>query len=687
MLSAMKTLEPSTSASIARELGTRIDWSLPALRRSAAATAWAQGNPECAARLWIRDIRDRRRPRWPYSADYIESIRRAATPAYRLAAREHLKALTYRGEDNYGRICCLPVVPAEDLFVAATEDTFASLAADIVGQRDHWGNWGCQTLYRLFQLIQAAVPLKTCPDDFFIPALAWMAKEAFNVWEFSRKWHEAMLGTAGHNWWAFEFAALWKVAFFFPDLKGTRPFLSLFPEYLEHETALSMSRDGYSAEQSLGYHYALADILDSWAHVADLNGLPLSATLRAQLKTMAALSHRIVGPDGFGPGFGDYGSPDLRLRLRETAARYALPEAKYAAERLDPRGRSVPFRGLLANPVVLNAVGVDLLPAYRRLRPMAPPVDTALGRAGLFVMRQNWSPRSDYMAIEACAKGEIVTSHGHTGLFNLVTYARGTPVLIDSNAGWESDTSGKRWRVGSFAHNVATVDGHHQLPIRGAFRWNQVVHPAVDEWVSRPDSVYFSGVHEAYERLERRVSACRRKVFYLRGEYWILIDRFTAASDRDAHAYTQHFQVALPASLDARNRLTTHGPKGNLLIVPVSFRGADPTKARLTRCPYPLERYPNPDHLTYTLKTRGSGLMVSLLVPFTGRRAPKVTVRPIALRTADGWTPSPWEVTALEIMIGRRRHVYVDFHMAWNLAWTAGGMAGDQRVFHSAAQR
>lgn len=674
-----------TPVTMAAELGARIDWSLPALRRSAAARAWAQGDAERAVRLWIRDVRTRRLPRWPFSADYIERVHNAATPAYRLAARENLKALNYRGEDNYGRICCLPVLSAEDLFVAATEETFASLAGDIVNQRDHWGKWGCQTLYRLFQLIQAAVPLKTCPDEFFIPALAWMAKEAGNVWAFSRPWNEAMLGTAGHNWWAFEFAALWKVAFFFPELEKTRPFKSFFPHYLEQETALSMNRDGYSAEQSVSYHFALADILDSWAIVATLNRLPLSATLQSRLRTMASLSHRLVGPDGFGPGFGDYGAMDMRLRLRESAARYGMGEAKYVAERLDPKGCGL-FRGLLANPAALNNVGSDLLPAYRRLKAKAPPLDTALERAGLYVMRQNWSPRSDYMAIEASSKGEIVTSHGHTAIFNLVTYARGTPVLIDSSAGWESDTTGKQWRVGSFAHNVATVDGEHQLPIRSSFRWNQTVQPAVDEWIARPESVYFSGVHEAYERLEHRVSACRRKVFYLRGHYWILIDRFTAASDKDAHAYTQHFQVALPASLDTRNRMMTRGPSGNLMIVPVPMVDPGKTTARLTACPYPLAHYPNPDHLTYTLKTKGSGIMVSLLVPFTHGRMPKVAVRPIPLRTADGRSPTPWEATALEIKIGGRRHVYVDFHMAWNMAWTAGGFSGEGRVFHSAVR-
>ena len=50
------------------------------------------------------------------------------------------------------------------------------------------------------------------------------------------------------------------------------------------------------------------------------------------------------------------------------------------------------------------------------------------------------------------------------------------------------------------------------------------------KWHSTPAYAYFSGVHEAYERLALQVSGSRRKVFYLRGEYWILIDRFTAAS-------------------------------------------------------------------------------------------------------------------------------------------------------------
>jgi hypothetical protein len=180
------------------------------------------------------------------------------------------------------------------------------------------------------------------------------------------------------------------------------------------------------------------------------------------------------------------------------------------------------------------------------------------------------------------------------------------------------------------------------------------------------------------------VSACRRKIFYLRGDYWILIDRFTAAGARDAHAYTQHFQVALPASLDAHQRLTTHGPNGNLLIVPVPALGSGRTREKLTPCPHPLDHYPNPEHLTYTLTTRGSGIMASVLVPFTGGRKPKVTVRPITIRTADGREPTPWEVTALEIGINGRRDVYVDFHMAWHLAWTAGGFSGTGRLFHSA---
>ncbi len=158
---------------------------------------------------------------------------------------------------------------------------------------------------------------------------------------------------------------------------------------------------------------------------------------------------------------------------------------------------------------------------------------------------------------------------------------------------------------------------------------------------------------------------------------WILIDRFTPETDAE-HDYTQHFQIGAPCRLEG-SRLITGGEGGNLLIVPVE--GLD-GKAALEPCPYPLEGYDNPEHLTYTRHGAGQQLMVTLLVPFSDGKAPDVTVRAIDVH-ADGRVLSPWEATGLEIEIDGRRDVYVDQHMEWNLPWQAGGYSGKGRLFHS----
>lgn len=657
-------------------LCTHIDWTHPAIAGSPIAAAQASGDAVGAARLFVRYLREREAPRWIYTPEYARQIRAQATPAYREQAEKAVSALTTDGaEGGYGKIACLPFLPAEHFYAGADEKAFIALMHGVLEGRDHWGKWGCQTIFRWFETVQAAWPMDECPDDFFVPALAWLLEDAHHAWAFTQTWTDATLGISGHNWWAFELCALWKISFYFPEFINLAKFNTLYPTYLEREVELSLAADGYSEEQSMSYHTALEGIITSVVRVARLNDLPVSSVLQRRMTDCAAFAHRIITPEGKTPAFGDHGEVPILDRVREAVAFYWLPEAKFVAEQLAPEWES-PVNGMMVCPRNMGWAGEDLAPVYADVSLVEPSLDSALRKAGLYVMRSAWTSDADYLCIEACPRGAIGSSHGHTTLMNFIAHSHGTPVLVDSAAGWETDTSGVWWRTGSFSHNVATVDGEHHLPIRSIFRWDQAVTPMVETWESAPSYSYFSGVHEAYERLPRRVSSTRRKIFGLRGEYWILIDRFTAAGRDDAHTYTQHFQLGLPGRLEDDGRAVTVGDAGNLLIVPV---GA--VTSTLEPCPYPQDHYPNPDHLTYTLDTTGSGLLVTVLAPF-GQTAPRLTARLLPVITADREL-SPWEATGLEIVIDDRRDVYVDIHTHWHQAWSCGDCAGDARLFHS----
>jgi hypothetical protein len=309
-------------------------------------------------------------------------------------------------------------------------------------------------------------------------------------------------------------------------------------------------------------------------------------------------------------------------------------------------------------------------------------LDTALPDAGLYVMRQDWTRHADYAAIDATMKGNLVTSHGHGAIFDLMLCARGRPITVGNGKGPESDMNEPRrlWRMKSESHTVATVDGEDHLPRRIIYRAANHVVPTVDEWITEKRFAYFSGAHEAYQRFEKPVPGSRRKLFYLRNQYWILIDRFTVSNEEDTHTYRQHFQLAVSSRVLDDGRVVTTGKGGNVLFIPVEGARGTPS---VSRCPWPMEGYFNPDQLVFTQKNvKGHALFVTVIVPFENNRAPKVSASLLPVECDEHTLPA-WEATALEITVHDRRDVYFDPHMHWNLPWKAGGFSGNGRLFHS----
>jgi hypothetical protein len=521
------------------------------------------------------------------------------------------------------------------------------------------------------------LPHLQCPDFTLVPLFGWLLEQLPAEWEWARTWDEALLGNAGHNWWLHSFLGFWQAGLYFPEIADWEKFRAFAPAYFERELSVLMESDGFTRERS-GYHWGTVNHWLDYLHIAAANGIPISQESRWHLVRVAETLWKLRAPNGDVPRHGDAGSahqPDCALeKLRIVAAIFDLPEAKYVAEKLAPDWTS-------RLEDALPGQGRNLMPEYRALpagRPSLPTADTELEQSGYYVMRQNWTPDSDWMCIEAGPLGAIVTSHDHTHQFNFELYSRGRPVLIDNCSGPYGKTPEREWRVSSAAHNVATIDGTDHLPMESEWRWNGQLDAFVENWIKTERYAYFSGAHEGYRRLEEPVASARRKIFYLRGEYWILLDRFVPETDA-AHEYTQHFHVDPPCHLED-GRLITAGEGANLLIVPTS---PNTVEANLAPCPHPLEDHENPDHLTYTRTAPGKQVMACLLVPFESENPPEVAVRELDVE-ADGRRLAPGEATALEITIAGRRDIYVDLHMAWNLPWQAGDACGERRLYHSA---
>ena len=683
---SLRLVRESAGASVARLLCDRVEWSRPELADSDFAADYRAGRVEPAALGFVRYLRRRPTPHLGYTKDYVATLRAHATPEFRTKAAANIAALLgtgfLGGAHPDGRGTLLMVRP-EVLQVAATRAHFELFAWNLTANRNDWHRAAHHTHVNVLRFLQAAWPLEECTDESLIPVLGFLAVTQAAGWAGAKTWDEVSHGTA-HNWWIYEFNGNWKGSLLFPELAGFAKFQAFFPENFEREIRLLFQSDGFSLEVSTSYHIGTVDGFYDLARLAQLNGLPLSAAFYERLHAAAEVEWKLMQPDGNYPAFGDCFShgPHVLERARSLAAMANIPEAKYLAETLDPTWKS-PFGKMLVESLNYPSIGEDLRPAYDKL-PARPPatLDTALPRSGYYAMRQDWSAHADYAAIEASARGLTYTSHGHSAIFDLKLCARGRAILVGNGKGPDDHGSPpRRWRVSTAAHSAATADGEDPVPLRAIYRFAREVTPVVIDWESTPGSAYFHGVHEAYSNKPNPVGSAHRKLFYLRGKYWILIDRFCSGVTDAPHTYRQHFQVGVPSQLDDGGRCITEGAGGNLLFVPVA--GATGLAAK-TPCPFPLDDYPCPDQLTYTQAGAGHGLLITLLVPFVDGTPPEVSAKLLAVH-CDDRILSRHEATGLEIQFGGERHIYVNLHTHWNLPWECGGRPGHRMVFHSAA--
>lgn len=688
----MRNLAPAPPElqTIADDVCAHIDWQHAELAYAPFAAAYHTGDSFTALCGFIGHLRHRLTPRMGYSREYLHQLRAAVATAEVDAARQRWEtALTrdllfpYSGNT-------LAALGAETILVAATPELCQRSAALVLANRARWedGYWG--VTQSLCTLLSVLFPLDECADSDLIPFFGWLLTKAHVEWQEARTWDENLLGTSGHNWYAHAFWGFWMLGLFFPEFRGMARYQAFAADYLERELSLLFADDGFSKEGSPGYHeFALRSLLGI-AHLAALNEICLPEAVHARLRMIVDAGWRLLAPDGDFPVFGDavrdgvyqgfhgHDWPESHpcMLLRRRAARFSLPAAKYVSEVLQPAG-TLPYGAILPDE------GQNLLPAYHRLTACAPAeVDSCLPHSGYYVMRQAWTPHADYMAIVAGSLGARITSHKHADIFGFELYSRGRRILVDNWYGrlaMERENEDERlWRKSSAAHNVATVDGLDHVPVLDEWHFGATVTPTVDAWQTTPDYAYFSGVHEGYLRQPAQVSACRRKIFYLRGGYWILLDRFTPLTDVE-HEYQLHFHLKTPSTLRQDGAVVTHGAGGNLLIYPIAGASGLP---QLTPNPYPVPEYENPDHLCYTHRQHGNTLLATLLVPFLDDNVPSVSAALLDV-SSDERILTPWEATGLDIVIDGQRHGYVDLHMQWNLPWTAGDYQGSQRLFHS----
>lgn len=310
-----------------------------------------------------------------------------------------------------------------------------------------------------------------------------------------------------------------------PELRAAARWRETGRRILLDELGRHVRPDGVYFEQATYYHRYTTDFYLHFALLARLNDEAWDARLAPKLAALLDHLMHLTRPDGTTPFLGDDDGGRLVMLDERPAAdfRASLSNGAVLLERADYRhvaGR--------AAEETLWLLGVEGLARFDELPARAPAEESrAFREGGYYCMRDGWDERADYMVLDCGPHGAeaIGSGHGHADALSFVLAARGRTLLVDP--GTYTYTGSREERDGfrsTRAHNALTLDGESSSVPRGPFSWERTARCETRRWHASARFDFFEGSHDGFARLNPP-AACARAVLFLKGDYWVILDR------------------------------------------------------------------------------------------------------------------------------------------------------------------
>lgn len=176
--------------------------------------------------------------------------------------------------------------------------------------------------------------------------------------------------------------------------------------------------------------------------------------------------------------------------------------------------------------------------------------------SGYFVQRSGWGDRETefrnerYLVFDCGPLGD--GGHGHYDLLNIEVAANGQPLIVDPGRFTYADDEAQ-WRrsfKGTAAHNTVCVDDLDQTPYYRGKPKSAIAQGRLLERVTTPEFDMLCGEVRSpvYDAVHRR------KIFFVRGEYWLVIDSLRGSQP---HKFDLRFHLAPQICADQLKRIET----------------------------------------------------------------------------------------------------------------------------------
>ncbi len=179
--------------------------------------------------------------------------------------------------------------------------------------------------------------------------------------------------------------------------------------------------------------------------------------------------------------------------------------------------------------------------------------------AGQGIMRDGWDRNAQWAFFDM---GPLGAGHYHFDKLHLSVRAGGRELLLDAGSYGYLNDPFRAYVVSTKGHNTLLVDGAGQKPYEKVG-----TAPITGQHVITKDYDYFRGTFDGgYENVEGTVTHTRA-VVYLRGEYWVVVDKIVTDRPRRITALW-HLAADSAAGLDGLDAVTFDKGKENLRITP-----------------------------------------------------------------------------------------------------------------------
>lgn len=335
----------------------------------------------------------------------------------------------------------------------------------------------------------------------------------------------------GGNWITMEMHGLATAAACWPEFKDADPWFDYAFGRILPQITEQVYPDGVQKELTSHYHWVALHNFEDFARLARRAGRSLPPAFDAGLERMWNYLAYAMRPDGYGPLNNDSDRDYNRSRV---------------LERADSRHR--------------NDWAYIATNGKQGKKPAGPP-SVVFPWAGQLIMRSGWDADAHWAFFDV---GPLGIGHQHYDKLHLSVAAYGRDLLVDGGRFTYKGGSFRNHFVGSASHNVILIDG------KGHHGKNKAVSRPMEGNCAIEDRYdYARGTFDESFGALKGKAAHTRAVVYLRGRYWIVVDRITTDRPRTIQPLW-HFHPDCTVAVDGTSVASTDPAKGNLRIVPVA---------------------------------------------------------------------------------------------------------------------